>query len=40
MLKDGAKYAKELDVAFTYGETKATLTSQGRRPKKRKQGPN
>ncbi|KAK2547883.1 hypothetical protein P5673_032063 [Acropora cervicornis] len=33
VLKDGKKYAEELDVAFTKDETKATLTSQGRRPK-------
>ena len=33
VLKDGKKCAEELDVAFTYDETKATLTSQGRRPK-------
>ena len=28
VLKDAKKYAEELDVAFTYDETKTTLTSQ------------
>ena len=30
VLKDGKKYAEELDVAFTYDETKTTLTSKGK----------
>ena len=30
VLKDGKKFAAELDVAFTYDETKTTLTSKGK----------
>ena len=33
VLEDGKKYAEELDVAFTYDETKRTLTSKGKSTK-------
>ena len=39
VLKDAKKYAEELDVAFTYDETKTTLTSQGKTTEVEKASP-
>ena len=36
VLKDAKKYTEELDVAFTYDETKTTLTSQDDRSRESK----